>query len=87
MGPWLFVRPRFRELVEQTFPIRYIGRPEASSPAEGSLDKHNHMQASIVAEAFANVPALGDVSGGNGNGTVRKNGTSRKTSAKAVAGE
>ncbi len=86
MGPWLFVRPRFRELVEQTFPIRYIGRPEASSPAEGSLDKHNHMQAAIVAEAFANVPSLGNENGG-GNGAVRKNGTSRKTAAKAVAGE
>jgi 2-oxoglutarate dehydrogenase E1 component len=87
MGPWLFVRPRFRELVDQTFPIRYIGRPESSSPAEGSLDKHNHMQAAIVAEAFADVPGLAGANGSATNGTARKNGASRKTAAKAVAGQ
>ncbi len=88
MGPWLFVRPRFRELVEQTFPIRYIGRPEASSPAEGSLDKHNQVQASIVAEAFANVPASGNVTdGGAGNGAARRNGSTRETAVKTMAGE
>ncbi len=69
MGSWLYVRPRFRELVEQTFPIRYLGRPERSSPAEGSLQKHNQEQASIVAAAFADVPPLN----GKANGKAHIN--------------
>jgi 2-oxoglutarate dehydrogenase E1 component len=76
MGSWLYVRPRLRELVEQTFPIRYIGRPERSSPAEGSLHKHNEEQAAIVAAAFADVSA---VRTGNGKVASRKNGALRAT--------
>jgi len=83
MGSWLYVRPRLRELVEQTFPIRYIGRPESSSPAEGSLDKHNHRQAAIVAAAFADVPAVEPVRNGSAsNGAARENGSPKKVTAK-----
>ncbi len=86
MGSWLYVRPRLRELVEQTFPIRYIGRPESSSPAEGSLDKHNLQQASIVAAAFADVPSVDPAHNGSvSNGAARKNGSTRKATAKASA--
>ncbi|MGI8963702.1 MAG: 2-oxoglutarate dehydrogenase E1 component [Thermomicrobiales bacterium] len=85
MGSWLFVRPRLRELVEQTFPIRYIGRVESSSPAEGSLEKHNQQQASIVAAAFADVPAVSKIAGGSANGaTSRKNGSSKKPTARVT---
>ncbi len=85
MGSWLFVRPRLRELVNQVFPIRYIGRPEGSSPAEGSLDKHTIQQAAIVAAAFADVPALSGVKNGAvSNGPARKNGTTKKTTAKVA---
>ncbi|MBA2776661.1 MAG: 2-oxoglutarate dehydrogenase E1 component, partial [Chloroflexia bacterium] len=85
MGSWLFVRPRLRELVEQTFPIRYIGRVESSSPAEGSLDKHNQQQASIVAAAFADVPAVSKIAGGSANGaTSRKNGSSKRPPARVT---
>jgi 2-oxoglutarate dehydrogenase E1 component len=73
MGSWLYVRPRFRELVEQTFPIRYLGRPERSSPAEGSLQKHNLEQAAIVEAAFADVP----VANGKSNGKSVVNGVLR----------
>jgi 2-oxoglutarate dehydrogenase E1 component len=86
MGSWLFVRPRLRELVEQTFPIRYIGRPESSSPAEGSLDKHNLQQASIVAAAFADVPLLSNFANGSANGAAsRRNGAVKKPAAKATS--
>jgi hypothetical protein len=86
MGSWLFVRPRLRELVEQTFPIRYIGRPESSSPAEGSLDKHNAQQASIVAAAFADVPPLPAARNGALPGTAaRKNGASKKPATRVAA--
>jgi 2-oxoglutarate dehydrogenase E1 component len=85
MGSWLFVRPRLRELVDQTFPIRYIGRPEGSSPAEGSLDKHNVQQAKIVAAAFADVPTMpATKNGAVSNGTARKNGSAKKSTAKVA---
>jgi 2-oxoglutarate dehydrogenase E1 component len=87
MGAWLFVRPRLRELVEQTFPIRYIGREEASSPAEGSLDKHNQVQAGIVAKAFADVPTLDSGKPGSTNGDARKNGAATKVTARATSGK
>jgi len=74
MGSWLFVRPRLRELVDQTFPIRYVGRPERSSPAEGSLDRHNMEQAAIVAEAFADVRGA-PVSTASRNGRHAGNGS------------
>ena len=74
------MRPRLRELVEQTFPIRYIGRPEASSPAEGSLGKHTAIQAAIVAAAFADVPPPDA-------GSSSKNGSARRKVASRTAGE
>ena len=93
MGSWLFVRPRLRELVDQTFPIRYVGRPERSSPAEGSLDRHTQEQATIVAAAFAEVPGIATAAPapaastngrhtGNGSST---NGTVRSAARKRTA--
>jgi hypothetical protein len=35
-----------------------VGRPERASPAEGAADLHATEQARIVAEAFADPPAL-----------------------------
>jgi 2-oxoglutarate dehydrogenase E1 component len=90
MGAWLFVRPRLRELVDQTFPIRYIGREEASSPAEGSLDKHNQVQAAIVQRAFSDVPSLDDGEASAGeplrNG-ARANGVPSREAARAGTGK
>jgi 2-oxoglutarate dehydrogenase E1 component len=85
MGAWLFVRPRLRELVDQTFPIRYIGRPETSSPAEGSLAKHNVMQGQIVAAAFADAPAVSGKQ--NGKATNGVHTTSRKQAVGTPGGQ
>jgi len=88
MGSWLFVRPRLRELVDQTFPIRYVGRPERSSPAEGSLDRHNLEQAAIVAAAFADVPGVakqGSSRNGRHTGNGSKNGAVKTPSKKSAA--
>jgi len=52
MGAWSYVEPRLRELVGNDLPIRYIGRPERASPAEGSAAQHASEQAAIVAAAF-----------------------------------
>lgn len=51
MGGWTFIAPRLMEALE-TMP-RYAGRPEAASPAVGSLALHKREQAKLVREAFA----------------------------------
>ncbi len=55
MGAWTFVDSRLRELAGD-MPVRYIGRPERASPAEGAADLHSQEQARIVSEAFSDVP-------------------------------
>ncbi len=55
MGAWAFVAPRLLPLLgERT--LRYIGRPERASPAEGLAELHEQEQARIVSEAFEGVP-------------------------------
>jgi 2-oxoglutarate dehydrogenase E1 component len=58
MGAWTYMESRLRGLIEERLPVRYIGRPERSSPAEGSLDLHQEEQARIVAAAFEDAPPL-----------------------------
>ena len=67
MGAWSFMEPRLRQLVtqiERPVPVRYIGRPERASPAEGSAERHAAEQARIVNAAFADVAAVDGHSGG-----------------------
>jgi 2-oxoglutarate dehydrogenase E1 component len=56
MGAWTFVAPRLRAAVGNATPIRYVGRPERASPAEGFLSAHTEQQSAIVTEALK-VPA------------------------------
>jgi len=55
MGAWTFMEPRLRPLLGDRA-LRYIGRPERASPAEGLADLHDQEQARIVTEAFEGVP-------------------------------
>jgi 2-oxoglutarate dehydrogenase E1 component len=52
LGAWMYIAPRLRELVDSTIEITYIGRPEAASPAEGSLALHTVMQSRIIEAAL-----------------------------------
>ena len=54
MGAWHFVERRLRDLVGD-LPLRYVGRPERASPAEGFADVHEREQKRIVAEALGGV--------------------------------
>jgi 2-oxoglutarate dehydrogenase E1 component len=58
MGAWSYIEPRLRSLLSAGSEVRYIGRPERASPAEGYPNVHNQEQERIVDEAFqgANVP-------------------------------
>jgi 2-oxoglutarate dehydrogenase E1 component len=53
MGAWSFVWPRLRASTGNAIPIRYIGRPERASPAEGYHTAHAEQQARIVTEVLA----------------------------------
>ena len=51
MGPWTFVEPRLREVLPASLPLRYVGRPDRASPAEGYPSAHATEQHRIVGEA------------------------------------
>jgi 2-oxoglutarate dehydrogenase E1 component len=48
-GAWTFVQPRLRASAGAAVGVRYVGRPERASPAEGFADMHQAEQARIVA--------------------------------------
>jgi 2-oxoglutarate dehydrogenase E1 component len=56
MGAWSYVAPRLRACTGNAMLIRYVGRPERASPAEGYVTSHQEEQARIVTEALE-VPA------------------------------
>ncbi len=52
MGAWTYVEPRLRALLADGVQLRYVGRPERASPAEGYPAAHKAEQARIIAEAL-----------------------------------
>lgn len=52
MGGWNYLRPRLRELIGDTPSLHYIGRPESSSPAEGSTTLYRINQQALIEQAF-----------------------------------
>ncbi len=52
MGAWTYVAPRLRGSVGNALAIRYVGRPERASPAEGYQQHHAEEQARIVDDAL-----------------------------------
>jgi 2-oxoglutarate dehydrogenase E1 component len=52
MGAWSFVAPRLRVSTGNALVIRYYGRPERASPAEGYAAAHAEEQTRIVSEAL-----------------------------------
>jgi 2-oxoglutarate dehydrogenase E1 component len=56
MGAWSYVEPRLRALLPDGVPLRYVGRPDRASPAEGYPAAHAAEQNRIVAEALAAEP-------------------------------
>jgi 2-oxoglutarate dehydrogenase E1 component len=55
MGAWTFVEPRLREVLGE-LPLRYVGRPERASPAEGYAHAHAAEQMRIVRAALSGSP-------------------------------
>jgi 2-oxoglutarate dehydrogenase E1 component len=57
MGAWTYVQPRLRASIGTVTTLRYIGRPERSSPAEGHKEVHDEEQARIVKDVLTYSPA------------------------------
>lgn len=53
MGAWTYIRPKLEELIGGRWSLRYIGRPPASSPAEGSMAQHVANQRAIIEQLYA----------------------------------
>ncbi|MFN8511853.1 MAG: 2-oxoglutarate dehydrogenase E1 component [Chloroflexia bacterium] len=54
MGAWSYAMPHLTLLLAaRDLPLRYIGRPERASTAEGAHEAHETEQARIVGEAFS----------------------------------
>jgi 2-oxoglutarate dehydrogenase E1 component len=52
MGAWNYLRPHLRLLAEDRWTLHYVGRPESSSPAEGSTTLYRINQQSLIEQAF-----------------------------------
>ncbi|RLT37751.1 MAG: 2-oxoglutarate dehydrogenase E1 component, partial [Chloroflexi bacterium] len=52
MGAWDFVYPHLHDLLQHRIPLRYVGRPDRSSPAEGSSAWHAVNQKALIEEAL-----------------------------------
>jgi len=52
MGAWTFVSPRLRASTGNALTIRYVGRPERASPAEGYASSHKREQDRIIADVL-----------------------------------
>jgi len=53
MGAWNYLRPRLRQLAEDhRLQLHYVGRPESSSPAEGSSTLYRINQQELIEQAF-----------------------------------
>jgi 2-oxoglutarate dehydrogenase E1 component len=57
MGAWSYVQPRLRASIGTVTTLRYVGRPERSSPAEGHKAVHDEEQARIVKDVLTYSPA------------------------------
>ena len=85
MGAWTFMESRLRELTDGALPVRYVGRPNRASPAEGSADMHATEQSRIVAATLVVPEPAAAGHAGHGNG--RQNGRRVVGRAAAAVGD
>jgi 2-oxoglutarate dehydrogenase E1 component len=52
MGAWNYLRPHLRQFTGDRLTLHYVGRPESSSPAEGSTTLYRINQQSLIEQAF-----------------------------------
>jgi 2-oxoglutarate dehydrogenase E1 component len=64
MGAWSFAAPRLQKLLPEGVELRYAGRPERASPAEGYAHRHTAEQNRIVRAALSDAPDAAPVRAG-----------------------
>lgn len=52
MGAWEYMHPRLKQILGDRFPLFYVGRPESSSPAEGSSTLYRINQQALIHQAL-----------------------------------
>lgn len=52
MGAWTYIAPRLELQLSDGVALRYVGRPERASTAEGLPNAHAAEQARIIGEAL-----------------------------------
>jgi len=52
MGAWEFLRPHLTDVINNRWPLRYLGRPRSASPAEGSAARHAAQQKLLIEQAY-----------------------------------
>ncbi len=57
MGAWTYAAPQLRVATGNMLTVRYIGRPERASPAEGYKEAHDAEQQRLVQEALTPAPS------------------------------
>ncbi|MCC3374588.1 2-oxoglutarate dehydrogenase E1 component [Cohnella sp. REN36] len=58
MGSWSYMEPRIRDIAPESVALRYIGRPERSSPASGFQQVHALEQQYIISQSLKPSPTL-----------------------------
>ena len=53
MGAWSYAQARLPKVLPSGARLRYVGRPEAASPATGSYRVHEQEEMELIREAFA----------------------------------
>src|SRR5437588_8440598 len=66
MGAWSYAAPRLRVSTGNALVMRYAGRPDRASPAEGYAEAHKREQDRIIAEVGAPMQTAG------GSGSKRR---------------
>ena len=56
MGAWTYIEPRLRRILPEGVELRYEGRPERASPAEGYAHRHTAEQNRLVRASLSNAP-------------------------------
>lgn len=59
MGSWGYVSPQLRVSTGNALIVRYVGRPERASPAEGYAEAHRVEQDRIIADVVAEMQPAG----------------------------
>ena len=65
MGAWTFVRSRLEELLPENIRLKYVGRRDSGTTAEGVTKAHTAEQARIINEAVN--PGVTSVSSAKSN--------------------